>query len=232
MRPPPTYVEGDPFYITALRPSVADTATPDGGSGSPDDAGISTAPFLNTQNAAQSADAGSGTDGGVAGGSELSPLNTIAGMLERLLIAETRSPLIEASYDEADSLKCMQALGACIINRKNDGKNGWPNTIAGVIKQEGQFKGFSTYPNYGQAQRQRNIQVLMWANQRSKFQAACAVFVDNAKQVASDTIAEEVDDPFQDEGGTYGMRTEGRAGPGSGFRKVGTCGGNDFYTLA
>ncbi len=170
------------------------------------------------------------THAAASGKLDFSPRGTTAGMLERLFAAETVTPLQESSYDEADGLKCMQAIGACIVDRMNDGKKRWPRTIDGVVKEKGQFQGFDKYPNYGEGQRQHNIEVLKWANQKSKFQAACRTFVNNTKQVAADTIGGTVSDPFVKDGGTYGMRTAGSSGPGAGFKKVGTAGGNDFYT--
>lgn len=209
------------------------------------DAGAPVTPTPDAGTQPKAPDAGQTQDGGVKGDQndagqlddssteklDLSARGTTAGMLERLFMAEARTPLQESSYDETDSLQCMRATGACIINRKNDAKKRWPKTIDDVVKQKGQFKGFDTYPEYGEDQRQHNIEVLKWANQKSKFQAACRTFVKNAKKVAADTEAEKVTDPFKKDGGTFGMRTAGSSSPGGGFKKVGSFGGNDFYTV-
>jgi hypothetical protein len=223
--------------------------------GEEDDAGISTAPFLIDRDGGAAADAGA-NDGGVADAAaadntddtgspdagakpatttqpgELEAIDSNEGLVERLLLAETVTPLQEADYDADNALECMHAIGALIRNRMNPPKGAtrWPKTIKGVVTQHNQFAGFGNYPPVGPDQKSRIIDLQHWVKKKSKYRASLREFFRNAKEVAKQTVAGTVDDPYEDKGGTYGMHTAGVKISGQ-FKYLGSCGGNDFYTL-
>jgi hypothetical protein len=166
---------------------------------------------------------------------KLSDINSDAGIIERLLLAESRTPYgYPKTFDKTDTQKGMDAIGACIVNRVASQK--FPNTIKGVItdKKNGvQFKGFDTYPKYDTDIREKLIDVLKWANTKNAKQQDYRDLITYAQTVAQQVINKKVSDPFKSKGGTYFLRTEGSSppGPDADMPFLGSLGGNSFYSL-
>lgn len=175
----------------------------------------------------------------------LPDVSTDAGVLARLLIAESRNPAA-ANYDAGDVNVGLFAMKSTVVNRlANDpsqflapGALNWTD----IIVAPGQFAGFSR--NNGQLTIAPSVEariqtVLQRAN--SGPPGPYAQFVQNVLNV----VASDVADPFADlsqigntlvVGGSYGWRTAGSSEPGGRLVKIpesmnGTIAGNQFYTL-
>ena len=166
---------------------------------------------------------------------QLSARGTDAGILERLLLAESRTPYGNPSTFKLDDVVLgMKAIGACVANRVKS--THFPNTIKEVItdsKNGVQFHGFDTYPDYNDYIRQKIIAELDWANTKNAKQQDYRSLISNAQTVAKQVINKTVDDPFQPKGGTYFLRTQGSAAPGpaSTMPFLGDIAGNSFYSM-
>jgi hypothetical protein len=176
----------------------------------------------------------------------LPDVNTDAGLLARLFIAECRNPGYK-DYDKAVAAKAMRAMHATVDNRLHNKpeKFGAPNakSYADIVGAAGQFAGFSQ-DDKGKIVIAANVQkrideVMKIANTGKP--GKYAEFV----QLAIDSAKAKVDDPFKGItkvggvptiGGSYGWRTATAAGPGGDFVAIGddqggALAGNRFYTL-
>jgi hypothetical protein len=176
----------------------------------------------------------------------LPDVNTDAGLLARLFIAESRNPS-QKQYEAQEVKKGMQAMKAVIQNRlKNKpAQFGAPNakTYVDIVGAPGQFHGFSKNAQ-GKidiaADVQKRIDTVMKTANTGK-PGKFANFVQNAIDVANGSG----EDPFKDIrkinntgviGGSYGWRTAGSSDPGGAFIAIpsgqgGIIAGNQFYTL-
>jgi len=166
---------------------------------------------------------------------QLSARGTDAGILERLLLAESRTPYGNPStFKINDVVRGMKAIGACVANRVKS--THFPKTIKDVItdKKNGvQFNGFDTYPNYNDKIRQKIIAELDWANKKNGKQQDYRDLITNAKTIAQQVIDKTVEDPYKSNGGTYFVRRQGSRPPESlkNTPYLGDIAGNSFYSL-
>jgi hypothetical protein len=172
---------------------------------------------------------------------------TDAGLLARLLIAESLNPGY-SSYDEAEVQKGMKAMKAVVDNRlhySNPGIFGaaGAKSYLDIVTAPGQYNGF-TKDAGGKLAVSKGVRdvidgVMSKANAGAP--GAYAKFVQNALDVANGAV----DDPFKGlttiggkavYGGTYGWRKSGRGDPGGTQIKIpkesgGLIAGNQFYAL-
>ena len=177
---------------------------------------------------------------------QLPPLSTVEGVVERLLLAESRGPAAP-SYDEGEVYRGMQAMKAVLDNRLHHHPEqfGAPGalTYVDIITAPGQFQGFfrdeSGMVHLSALVQQRIQEVVRLANTD-----ACSPsyrLVDDAMQVTMSRIT----DPFADvtrveriaaKGGSYGWQQEETADLGGYFLAIpashgGVIQGNQYYTL-
>lgn len=164
---------------------------------------------------------------------KLAPESTVAGAMERMFLAETRSPGLPNS-DAKESLKAMRFMRQVVENRLNShnpiyGAPRGAKTEIDVIKDGRQFRGFGKYPTLTQPISSLISECLKIANaphdQRS---AAYAEFVDNAILAATEAA------PPPGAGippNIVGWKTGQTASPGPNYIFAGTVQGNDFYTV-
>jgi hypothetical protein len=177
---------------------------------------------------------------------QLPPITTDAGVLSRLLIAESRTPAYQ-QYDEAQVRHGMDAMKAVVDNRLNNHPEQFnaPHaaTYTDIITAPGQFHGFAK-DSAGNVTLVPNVKariddVLTNANTGTpgKFYR----FVEHAINVSNG----DVNDPFAGvtniggvpvTGGGYGWRTAGSTGPGGNLVLIpaqmgGVIQGNQFYAL-
>jgi hypothetical protein len=156
---------------------------------------------------------------------------TDAGLLTRVLLAETPTPGSPYYSSDADAETVMIWMRAVISNRlaKPSGKyaSAGAKTIADVIRAEGQFKGFEDYPNI-RAKITTNLDdIVKIANdggdtRREKYKK----FLNTALKVAA---MPSVTDPSGS--GLYFWRTAGSGSPSPEAKVFKTLMGNTFYTL-
>ena len=179
----------------------------------------------------------------------LPSLDSDAGVLVRVLIAESLNPAYRDRYNEADTLKAMRMMRAVYENRlkNNPGQFGarGASTLTDIITAPGQTHGF-TRDSAGKlvisADVQNRIDVVVgFANTGAP--GAYARMVQNAIDVGTGVIS--LLDLFADTtsingipvtGGLYGFRTAGASDPGGRFVAIpssmgGVVGGQQFYTL-
>lgn len=176
-------------------------------------------------------------------------LNTEAGALTALFLAENQKPLqfTPAGYEaaKAEIQRSMITMGNVITNRllSASATVAWyssakkpPTSIFDIIGASGQFEGFqrtSTGVKITSAIREQIEDIIKFANQKGKYQAACQDFITLAQGIAQTTGT----DPFEDFGGSFGWRTNKFADAGGFFKRIpvesgGVIRNNKFYTLA
>ena len=165
---------------------------------------------------------------------KFSPKNKDAGIVERLLLAESKTPFSPGGFNKSEVFQGMSAIGACIVNRVKT--KGFPKTITGVItdKKNGvQFHGFDTYPEYDANIVDKLEDVLKWTNTKNAKQAEFRELFQKALDVAKQVADKKVTDPYGSNGGTYFFRTADSSppGPATTMPLLGTLGGNTFYSL-
>jgi len=153
--------------------------------------------------------------------------NTEAGMLARLLLAESGQP---GAYDRAETKRGMQWMKLVLQNRlKEPRRYSAPGagSLIDIVKAEGQFAGFESYPTLKIA---TIDDVLGAANDdNSALQEQFITFTLDAVEVAN---APTIDDPTGTRSGLIGWRTRGSGSPGPNFVAYGKpLAGNQFYTL-
>jgi hypothetical protein len=174
---------------------------------------------------------------------QLPDLNTDAGVVARLLIAESLTPAY-SSYNAAEVLRGMQAMKAVVNNRLRNNPAQFlapgARTLTDIIVAPNQFEGFS---------RNSAGQVVLSSKVQGQIQGALdlaksnpsglyGTFVSNAIKVANDPV----DDPFialttiggvPVLPGAFGWKTVGSGSPGPRFIAIpgGIIGGNQFYAL-
>jgi hypothetical protein len=156
--------------------------------------------------------------------------NTDAGLLTRVLLAETPSPEMPG-YSDTDAETVMLWMRAVISNRlakpsSKYGSNG-AKTIADVIRAKNQFEGFEQYPNIRAGITKRLDETVQIANdggdtRREKYKK----FLNTALKVAA---MPSVTDPSGS--GLYFWRTAGSGSPSPEAKVFKTLMGNTFYTL-
>lgn len=174
-------------------------------------------------------------------------MSTDAGLLARVLIAESQNPLY-ANYNSAEVFKAMQMISAVYRNRlAMPSRFGAPGaqTLSDVILARGQTEGFSRDTN-GNVTISSRVQglinsVLSLAN--SGPPGRFSAFANHAIGIANGTIASA--DPFAGirsvggtpiSGGVYGYRTVGSSHPGGTFVLIpasagGVVAGHQFYGI-
>ena len=179
----------------------------------------------------------------------LPSINSDAGVLARVLIAESLNPGYQDRYNEAETLKAMRMMRAVYENRlkNNPGQFGarGASTLTDVITAPGQTHGFTLDSDRNLVisfDVQNRIDVIVgFAN--TGVPGAYARMVQNAIDVGTGVISSL--DPFAGTtsingitvtGGLYGFRTAGASDPGGRFVSIpssmgGVVGGQQFYTL-
>ncbi len=160
---------------------------------------------------------------------------TEAGMLVRLLLAESRSPAYWGSSTIDDVKKGMQWMRRVIANRLNSDKPEefmakGARTMGDIITADDrgsvQFHGFNRYPELPSGIAGNISDVLAVANNGTHPQrTAYFQFVQAAIEVAAQPLPA---DPSPT--GLFAWRTERSNSPGDEFRQFGTSAGNTFYT--
>ena len=177
---------------------------------------------------------------------QLTSLTTVAGIVARLLIAESRTPEFP-HYDEAQVQRGMEAMKAVLDNRLHNHPRqfGAPNALnyIDIITASGQFQGFSKDASgkviISLGVQQRIDDVLNKAHTGPP--GGFLQFVQNAINVANGGV----NDPFagvrniggvQVTGGSYGWHAAHTSDPGGRLIAIpasmgGVIQGNKFYTL-
>jgi hypothetical protein len=176
----------------------------------------------------------------------LPDVNSDAGLLARLFLAEARNPG-HGSYNADDAARGMRSMKAVVHNRlhRNPAQFGAPGATSflDIATAPGQFHGFSKSAS-GQLQIAADVSDRINTivnNANSGPPGKYHAFVELAIQVAQSPV----DDPFTGvtsiggiavTGGAYGWRTEGSSSPGGNFVAIpvangGVIAGNQFYTL-
>ncbi|MDF0605519.1 hypothetical protein HZU77_007630 [Neisseriaceae bacterium TC5R-5] len=170
----------------------------------------------------------------------LPAVDTEAGILARMFIAESPGPEHRKFVTQEDAQETMQWMRHVLINRLEFGaynftknpaaskKNNSITTITAAIKEGGQVQGFSSYPSINTEQNTLILKVIKFANdgtdsRNSSYRqfVQAAIDVANGKDIAADPCPT----------GLYSWVTAGSAGPGSNFVFFKSKGGQDFYTL-
>jgi hypothetical protein len=175
----------------------------------------------------------------------LPPENTEAGIIARLLLAETPTPWSTHWEGEQNDKVAMQWMVRVLINRKNYSNPGAfyaPKnpSLTDVIKAHDaksdgkakhtgvQFAGFDTYPHLPSSISNLLQSILAIANnpKHSKY-APFRAHVQNALDVAHNPV------PIPDPSGTglYFWFTAGQGSPGGDAVPFRRMGGNQFYTM-
>jgi len=176
---------------------------------------------------------------------QLPDISTNAGVLARLIIAESKNPGYH-DYNQSDGRLSFRLMQAVIANRlsNNPGRFGasGATTFAHIITAPNQFQGFASSAGQvqlSQAVSDRIAAVLNNANSGSP--GAYHQFVEDILTQVNGAV----NDPFNGVtsidgmavlGGTYGWRTFGSGDPGGKFVAIpailgGVIMGNQFYTL-
>jgi len=153
------------------------------------------------------------------------------GLLERLLLAESRGPG-QAGYDALKSKTAMQWMRVVLANRL---KNPAPfnakgaKTLKDIIKAPGQFKGFQDYPKLGAGQSKVITERINIVNDdNNQHEEEYRQFHQDVLDVAASGVL--ISDPCPT--GLYGWRTAGSEEPGGDLVKWGEpVAGLQFYTL-
>lgn len=167
----------------------------------------------------------------------LPPLNSDQGIMARLFLAESISP-IKISYKESESKKGMLWMRQVIENRLHHKtpnifmakpSSGNRYTVLDIVTAKGQFHGFENYPDIIPQIRGHIQNYVAIANnynhpQRKKY----AEFIENAILAASPNALEGRDLVAKD---LYGWRTKDSTHPGGSFLKYKDFAGQTFYIL-
>ena len=163
----------------------------------------------------------------------LDPEATVAGALERLFLAETRSPAL-LHYDTDESLRAMRYMRRVIENRLNShnpiyGARRGAQTEIDVVRDDTQFRGFGKYPILPTKMDKNILDCLRIANATNDSRAPdYAAFVSNALLAANEAAPPpEANVPNN----LVGWRTGNRGSPGPNYIFAGTVQGNDFYSV-
>lgn len=164
---------------------------------------------------------------------------TDAGLLARVLLAETAGPDDSRYAGPAEAVESMRWIKRVLHNRLNAGARHFAprpgsadahaiNTLRGVVKAPGQIADFERYPDLPQAMQERINGVVGIANDASdKRHERYRKFVDDVISVVRS--AEIIADPCPT--GLYAWRTRTSGSPGPNFVFFQTKGGQDFYSL-
>lgn len=171
----------------------------------------------------------------VEAGIALPAIDTEAGMLVRLLLAESPSPERMGSATAADVKKGMQWMRRVIVNRLQSdkpeefmarGARGIGDIIMADDRGSVQFHGFNRYPHLESGIVQNIGDAVSIANNGTHSKrAAYAQFVQNAMEVAGEALP-----PDPSPSGLFAWRSKGASSPGPEFRLFAVAAGNDFYT--
>lgn len=163
---------------------------------------------------------------------ELDPEATVAGALERVLLAETASPSA-LIYDPGESLKAMRFMRQVIENRLKFGHaygapRGAKSEIE-VISVGAQFEGFGSYPKLPPNISKNIRESLAIANAKHDHRSAeYIVFVNNAVLAATE-VSPPVDARIP--ANVVAWKTKDAASPGPKYVFAGSAQGNDFYAV-
>lgn len=158
---------------------------------------------------------------------ELPAADTRAGLLARLLLAETRVP---ASLDDLpETREAMVLMRVVLENRAARPSARWGSagarSIADVVRARGQFEGFGGYPALKDSIAANLTELLRIANTASDTrQPRIRAFVEQAIEVASGPAP-----PDPTRTGLYWWRTAGSGAPGNGVVVHRTLRGNTYY---
>jgi len=169
--------------------------------------------------------------------SKLTPPNptTDYGAVVTLLLVESQNPYTPG-YNASSTQEGMEAMVATVHNRLTKPKlfnAPGATTLSQIIGAKNQFAGFSTRSGGGvniTASLQTLItQIYQNANTSGSYQHQFRTYIRNAESIANSYV-----DPFANQGGSYGWRTDGSTDPGGVQVRItnGVLGGNKFYTLA
>jgi len=163
--------------------------------------------------------------------------NTEAGILARLLLAESILPQDSRYGDGADVFKAMRWMRIVIENRldpkyiRSFGNPSSPS-ITEIIKTRGQFEGFSGYPSLGATQQKNIDNALNIANDGTDlYFKQYRGHVEYAITLASKATADATDAPGSK---LFGWMTDdGVSNPGGSFvaKPELRLGGQQFYTV-
>jgi hypothetical protein len=176
---------------------------------------------------------------------DLPDIGTDAGVLARLMIAETHNPNFP-DYNEDDAKLSFRFMQAVVNNRLNNNpaQFGAPGatTLTDIITAPNQFDGFSKVA--GQVQISPGIAANIDDVMRRANTGAPGPFAQFVQDILT-RVNSPVDDPqagvmsingIAVQGGTYGWKTAGAASPGPRFFAIppelgGVLMGNQFYAL-
>lgn len=158
----------------------------------------------------------------------LPPVESEAGMLARLLLAESASPG-DPGYSLGDARVCMQLMRIVLANRLARPDVRWASagarSLRDVIRARNQFAGFDAYPALSTAVAARIADKVRIANTPSDArQRAMRAHVALAIEIATATTPR---DPTKT--GLYWWRTDGARPPGTNIVTYRTVLGNTFW---
>lgn len=163
-------------------------------------------------------------------GTELDPLNTPIGLMERLFLHETRTPLFP-SYKREDSLKAMRLMRQALRNRLKHPRE-WgaagATSIVDIITIRSQFGAFADYPDLPARFMRDPYMIVHLANAPNDPRSAkCAEHVKDAITAAT----EQSPPAGASVADVVAWRTENHGSPGPRFRMAITLQGNTFFTV-
>jgi hypothetical protein len=155
--------------------------------------------------------------------------STDAGMLTRLLLAETRAPG-GPGYSLEAATEAMQLMRLVLENRLKTPSGRWASqgarTLRDVVRSPGQFAGFEGYPTLSSGMTQLIDNMVAIANDAGDGRSQrMRAHIEAAIGVARGPVPR---DPTN--GGVYWWRTEGSGSPGTGISVYKTVLGNTFYS--
>ena len=154
--------------------------------------------------------------------------NTDAGLLARLLLAESPGPG-RADYTATASGEALTLMRVVLENRRRRPSARWGSagatSLVDVVRARGQFEGFGSYPTLSAAVTARIADMLAIANNAGDArQASIRAHVEQVIAVASGPAP-----PDPTTTGLYWWRTEGSGAPGTGVLLYRSVLGNSFY---
>jgi hypothetical protein len=163
---------------------------------------------------------------------ELPAVDSEAGIVARMLIAENAGPGHRLFVNQNEALESMQWMRHVLLNRLKLGSRhfsaGQANTLTEIIKARNQVEGFEDYPRILEKQRRLIEEALNTANngadvgsERQRIYIQAVISVAKGEIPGADPCPTKL----------YAWRTTDSRSPGDNFVKFKIKGGQDFYTL-